>query len=414
VAKNVEKHQKSDGTTTVKVAKGAKVVTSTGKVATAGQILTNLPNEEALAAMKADAEKIVSKLNLDEVVEAETDDRSAKEIRSDLRQATKASDFVGEVLDVGLDAVIVLDNKIAELEDERLSVRLNADALNRPLLEEEIKRAEEMTEQMNDLRRRKRELMVHTKDVRITKAEADVAKYEEELALEAAQGKKLILDYEGTDVLGEAVETGTFEANSPEWHEARSKVIGGSDVGVIMGNSPFTTANRLLATKLGLIDPSFKSTAASLGDTYEPIIQHEFAKRHAAGNADGSPVFTVYHTKASWRHKDNPTHGANFDGLYDSTGKGGAPDSILEIKAVSKDWKGEVPQHYVEQVLWYMHITGLRKGTVACLTNQTDYKEYEIIPKEGEIENLVARVKEFEARLETEKKKIAKMNKRAV
>jgi putative phage-type endonuclease len=395
VAKKIEKYQKTDGTVTI---------TQDGK------IVDNLPNSDALAKMKLDSAKIVDGLTSSEDELETPDERTTKEIRSDLREATKASEFVSEVLGIGLDAVLVLEAKIEELEAERLDARLIADEQNRPLTTEEISRAKEITDQINELRRRKRELLGHTKDVRLTKAEADQAKYEEELALEAAQGKKLILDYEGKGILGEAVEAGTFEANSTEWHEARSKVIGGSDVGVILEQSPFSTPNRLLATKLGLIDPSFKSTASSLGDIYEPIIQHRFAKEHSAGNTEGKPVYTVYHTKASWRHKDNPTHGANFDGLFDSTGKGGAPDSILEIKAVSKAWDGEVPSYYRSQTLWYMHITGLRKATVACLTNQSDYQEYEIIPKEGEIEELVRRVEDFESRLAVEAKKVAKIN----
>lgn len=397
MAKKIEKYQKSDGTVTI---------------AQNGKIIDNLPNAEALAKMKLDSEKVVENLSTDEEL-SESDDRSTSEIRSDLRQATKASDFVGEVLEIGIDAVTVMDNTISELEAERLEFRLVADEQNRPLTSEEIARAKEITDQINDLRRRKRELVTHTKDVRLTKADADFAKYEEEIALEAAQGKKLVLDYE-EEALGEAVQTGEFEANSPEWHEQRKKVIGGSDVSVIMGTSVFQTENRLLATKLGLIDPSFKSTAASLGDVYEPIIQHEFAKRHAAGNAEGNPVFTVYHTKASWRNKDKPSHGANLDGLYDSTGKGGAPDSILEIKAVSDGTKwenGEAPIYYRQQVLWYMHATGIRKGKIAVLINQSEYREVDIIPKEGEIESLVSRVEAFEARLAEESKKVAKINK---
>lgn len=392
----IKKYKKTDGSVTVK--------------GDDGKIATNLPNPDALEQLKLDSEKVVNQLVEDDVENTTVDERSTKEIRSDLRTATKASDFVAEVLDIGLDAVETLDVSIAQLEQERQDYRLRADAENRPLTPEEISRAKEITDSINDLRRRKRELMVHTKDIRLTKAEADVKKYEEEVALEESQGKKLVLDYEG-ETLGSAVQTGSFEADSPEWHEQRKKVIGGSDVGIIMGTSPFQTENRLLATKLGLIDSGFKSTAASLGDTYEPIIQHEFAKRHAKGNADGQPVFTVYHTKASWRSSENENHGANFDGLYDSTGQGGAPDSILEIKAVSDPtkWEDGPPLHYRQQVLWYMHVTGLRKGTIAVLINQNEYREYPIEPKEGEIEDIVSKVSEFEKKLATESKKVAKI-----
>jgi putative phage-type endonuclease len=395
----IKKYKKTDGTVTVK--------------GDDGKIATNLPNPDALEQLKLDSEKIVSTLVDENVEESENDERSTREIRSDLRTATKASEFVGEVLDIGLDAVETLDEKIAELEQERQQYRITADAENRPLTADEIARAKEITDSINEVRKRKRELIGHTKDIRLTKADADLKKYQEEIALEEAQGKKLVLDYEG-EALGLAVQTGEFEADSPEWHEQRKKVIGGSDVGIIMGSSPFQTENRLLATKLGLIDTNFKSTAASLGDIYEPIIQHEFAKRHAKGNDEGKPIFTVYHTKASWRSTEKENHGANFDGLYDSTGKGGAPDSILEIKAVSdaSKWEGGPPLHYRQQVLWYMSVTGLRKGTIAVLINQNEYREYPIEPKEGEIEEVVAKVDAFEKRLAAEAKKVAKILKK--
>lgn len=342
----------------------------------------------------------------------EEDTRDVKEIRKDLRVLNKEAEFAGKVLDLTLDTALVLQDRIDTLDDELLTARLKADSENRPLTDEEIARAKEIREEINELRSRRKTLIEHTKDARLVKAEADVKAHEDELALEMVQGKKLVLDYEGEE-LGDAVVTGEFEANSPEWHEQRKNVIGGSDVSVIMGTSVFSTENKLLATKLGLVDASFEKTiATSLGDMYEPIIQREFAKRHAKGNSDGNDVFTVYHTKASWRNKDNPTHGANVDGLFDSSGKGGAPDSILEIKAVSdaSKWEDGAPIYYRQQVLWYMHVTGFRKGKVAVLINQNEYREYDIIPQEGEIEDLVSKVNAFEDKLSKEQKKLSKMN----
>lgn len=377
-------YNKSDGTQTVADEKG--------------KIIDNVASLQTVKANLQANSKIASEIEAASDVE---DNRTAKEITKDLKEANKEADFAGNVLELSLDAVTVLDNKIEELEDERLTARLAADAENRPLDEEGIARAKEIGESINELRRRKRELISRSKDARLIKAEADVAAYENEVALEAASGKVIIHDYEG-ETLGDAVITGEFEANSPEWHEQRRNVIGGSDISAIMGTSVFTNASSLLATKLGIIDPSFEKTVAtSLGDIYEPIIQREFAKRH--------PEYTLYHSKASWRNKDRSTHGANVDGIYDSTGKGGAPDSILEIKAVSRPWTNGVPSYYRSQILWYMSVTGFRKGTVACLTNQSEYNEYEIIPEPGEIEAIVAEVKLFEAKIKKEAKKLERM-----
>lgn len=375
-------YNKNDGTKTVADDKG--------------RFIDNVASVESIKTKTKANNNIVA-----EIEALEEDNRSAKEITKDLKEANKEADFAGNVLELSLDAVTVIESKIEELEDERLTARLEADSENRPLDEAGILRAKEISDEINELRRRKRELLERSKDARLIKADADVAAFENELALELAAGKKIIHDYEG-DTLGDAVVTGEFEANSPEWHEQRRNVIGGSDISVIMGTSVFNTESSLLATKLGLIEPSFtKTIATGLGDTYEPIIQHEFAKRH--------PEYTLYHSKASWRNKDNPSHGANVDGIYDSTGQGGAPDSILEIKAVSRPWDGAPPIYYRQQVLWYMHCTGFRKGKVACLTNQSEYAEYDIIPEPGEIESIVEKVKEFESKLKKEARKVEKL-----
>lgn len=371
-------YNKNDGTKTVADEKG--------------RFIDNVASIDTIKKAAKKNQNIIDSINTEE------DARTPKEITKDLKASSKEADFAGNVLELSLDAVTVIDSKIDELEDERLAARLKADSENRPLDDEGIARAKEITDEINELRRRKRELLEKSKDARLIKAEADTAAFENELALEAASGKQLILDYE-EETLGDAVQTGEFEANSPEWHEQRRNVIGGSDIGVIMGTSIFNNVNTLLATKLGFIEPSFtKTIATSLGDTYEPIIQREFAKRH--------PEYTLYHSKASWRNKDRPTHGANVDGVYDSTGQGGAPDSILEIKAVSKPWNGTVPEMYRQQVLWYMSVIGIKKGTVACMTNQSEYQEYDIVPEPGEIENILEKVAEFEKELNKKKRQL--------
>lgn len=395
----------TDGTTTVKVAAGRNIKTVTGKTAKGGAFLGKLPSQDKLETLLNSNEEIIKNI--------ENDDREPEQIVEDLQTTVAEAETAGEALDISIDAIVSIDSKIEELDAERLESRLNADAQNRPLNETEIARAKEITENINELRREKKSLLEENKDARLVKAEADLKAYYDELALEASCGQKLIGDYE-SETLGEAVQTGEFEANSPEWHEQRRNVIGGSDISVIMGTSIFNNRNKLMGTKLGLIDASFSKTMATgLGDTYEPIIQREFAKRHAPGNSEGNPVYNVYHTKASWRHKDHPTHGANLDGLYDSTGQGGAPDSILEIKAVSKPWDGQVPEMYRMQVLWYMHITGMTSGTVACLTNQSEYQEYKITPEPGEIENLVTNVLAFEKELAKKKRQLERQQAKA-
>lgn len=372
--KNMTKNfKKTDGTVTVK-----------GKD---GKILTNLPSEAVISRSKARQEAIKQQL-LDE-----------KE------KMQKESNIANETLSLSLDTLVVIASSIEELEDERLTLRLAADEQNRPLDVEEIEQVKKINDKINVLRSHRKSLINSNKDLRVEKAEADVSLHEQQLALDAANKIQHVKDFTET-ILGEAEAVGYHETNTKEWHDQRRRFIGGSDVSAIMGTNKFTSYNKLLATKIGLIAPSTsKPLAASLGDTYEPIMQYRFAQKHAEGTKE---PYTVYHTKSSWVNKTNQNHGANMDGLYDSKGAGGTPDGILEIKAVSylEPWKEGPPIYYRQQVLWYMHVTGLRKGKIVALFNQEEYNEYDIVPNDGEIEDLVNKVSEFEKHLKTEKAKL--------
>lgn len=372
--KNMAKNfKKTDGTVTVK-----------GKD---GKILTNLPSENVIAKSKS------------------CQDALKQELINEKAELEKESNIANETLSLSLDALVMIASRIEELEDKRLSLRIEADERNRPLDEEEIGKVKTINEKINALRSHRKSLINSNKDLRVEKAEADVSLHEQQLALDAANNIQHVKDFTETH-LGEAEAVGYHETNTQEWHDQRRRFIGGSDVSAIMGTSKFTSYNKLLATKLGLIAPSTsKPLAASLGDTYEPIMQYRFAKKHAEGTDE---PYTVYHTKSSWVNKTIPNHGANMDGLYDSTGTGSTPDGILEIKAVSylEPWKDGPPIYYRQQVLWYMHVTGLRKGKIVALFNQEEYNEYDVAPNDGEIEELVSKVSEFEKRLKTEKAKL--------
>jgi len=200
--------------------------------------------------------------------------------------------------------------------------------------------------------------------------------------------------YEG-DTLGTGVLLGEFDADSPEWHESRGKGIGGSDVGAILGISPMLTRKKLFQMKTGAIPKGGSSGAAKIGHQFEPVI----ARRYAAAHPDKK----VAYAKASWRNKERPYQYANIDALIYENGST-VPNAILEIKTSShaEDWidkeTGEArpPEHYRAQVLWYMSTFGIKKGYLAALVNHTDYMEFEIVAKPGEIANIHKKVQEFQ------------------
>lgn len=201
------------------------------------------------------------------------------------------------------------------------------------------------------------------------------------------------------ETLGTAVQVGEYATDSAEWHQARAEGIGGSDVSIIMGVSPFKKREALLKMKTGEIVQKASNTggAALRGHIWEQHIAREFATNH--------PDKKVVYTKASWANKDNSFQKANFDGLiYENDSA--TPNAILEIKTSSKpaDWANGVPEHYRLQVIWYMIVTGIRKGYVAVRINDSEYREFEVTTTESEIAGILASVNAFVAEVKALKK----------
>ena len=186
------------------------------------------------------------------------------------------------------------------------------------------------------------------------------------------------------EILNKALHLGNFENNSPEWHELRNRsgVISGSEVGSILGLSPFTSAVTLWAEKTGRIERDVVgNTAMRLGQLVEPAIRQLYAENHVDHVVE--EVGTYAAPSASWMH-------ANPDAVcIDATGQG----YILEIKHTATFWD-DVPEHYKAQVFWYMFVFGLKKAVFAVV-NAGRYKEYEVIWDDFEWEAILQQVKKF-------------------
>lgn len=197
-------------------------------------------------------------------------------------------------------------------------------------------------------------------------------------------------EYKG-DTLGTAVKSGSYVEDSPEWHAARANGIGGSDISIIMGVSPFKKRDALLKMKTGEVVQQVSNVpggAAHRGHVWEGFIAREFA--------DKNPDKKVLYTKDSWQNKDDENKKANFDGLICENGSD-VPNAILEIKTTSKpeDWANGVPEHYRLQVIWYMSNCGFSKGYVAVRINDAEYRQYEVTTTDEEIANIHAEVATF-------------------
>ena len=185
-------------------------------------------------------------------------------------------------------------------------------------------------------------------------------------------------------ILNTAIHLGNFENNSPEWHELRNTkgVISGSEIGAILGLSPFTSAVTLWAEKTGRIERDVVgNTAMRLGQLVEPAIRQLYQESHTDHVVEEVGTYASIH--ASWMH-------ANPDAVcLDESGQG----YILEIKHTALYWDA-VPEHYKAQVFWYMFVFGLKKSVFAVV-NAGRYKEYEVLWDEFEWQAMLQRVTDF-------------------
>lgn len=150
-----------------------------------------------------------------------------------------------------------------------------------------------------------------------------------------------------------AEHVGTFDAGSPEWHDARKNGIGGSDVGTILGLNPWESAFGLWAKRTGQIpDPPVDNWSIRFGNAFEePIL-----KMWAAENPDWE-VFLV----GTYRHKKHPHLMANPDAI--ARHRETFEWVIVEVKTARNPWS-EVPPAYRAQVMHYMNVFEVSKAVI--------------------------------------------------
>lgn len=180
--------------------------------------------------------------------------------------------------------------------------------------------------------------------------------------------------------------TVTQEEDEAGWLAARTKGIGGSDIGAICGVSPFSSARQIYFNKTGQFEDAMKPGAAAVermhfGHLLEPIVADEFARR------TGKKLITI---EATFSHKDYPWARANVDRLI--VDDKGVPYGILECKTTSEynneEWEqGDILLSYIYQLNWYLWILDLKYGAFACLVGGNKFYYYEVYRNDDLIMN---------------------------
>lgn len=174
-----------------------------------------------------------------------------------------------------------------------------------------------------------------------------------------------------------------------EFLAARQNGIGGSDIGAILGVSPFKTPVDVFLAKTAPNPEEEHNELFYWGHALEAPIADRFARDHQVDVIRNVPIN---------RHREHEWMVANVDGIINDGERG-----ILEIKTVSafggRDWgvegSDEVPLTYVAQVAWYMAVMDYSYAKIAALFGGNDYREFHV-ERDRELEAiLIEKGREF-------------------
>lgn len=186
---------------------------------------------------------------------------------------------------------------------------------------------------------------------------------------------------------GKAVMLGRWQAGSPQWLEARASGITGTDLGAITGVNPWKSADDLLREKL---NPNAEPMQPTLPMQFGSAFEDGILKVWKHQNRDWLDA----HKTGTWQSTADRSHVANPDAIiqwHDGT------LGVLEIKYTARKWD-KLPEYYRLQVLWYLHVLGLRKAVLVQVYGHT-MTEWPIDYDEETVNNALEAVRRFQSRL---------------
>ena len=162
----------------------------------------------------------------------------------------------------------------------------------------------------------------------------------------------------------------TAGMSEQEWLGWRTKGIGGSDAGTVLGANPYKTKRELYYEKRGIQPVKAKdedTLPLRWGKALEQTVAEEFSIQTG---------LRVYEVKQMFQHPQYPFMLANVDRFID------LPDGtvgILECKTSNPNSKfkwddGGVPFHYECQVRHYMSVMNIDTAYIACKTAATRWR----------------------------------------
>ena len=183
-------------------------------------------------------------------------------------------------------------------------------------------------------------------------------------------------------------------ADHEEWLEIRSKYIGGSDAGAVVGMNPYKSAYTLWAEKTGRIEGFKGNLTTEVGAYLEEFVAKLFERdcNKKVRRKNSTIVNDAF-----------PFACANVDRMI--VGE----KALLEIKTTNSipimkaiRNSSEFPEAYYCQVMHYLAVTGLDKAYLAVLVNCRDVYYYTLERDEAEIKSLMDAEREFWSHVEND------------
>jgi len=180
---------------------------------------------------------------------------------------------------------------------------------------------------------------------------------------------------------------GNYKQGSPEWHAARSKGLGGSDMAAVMGLNPYKTPFMLWQEKTGKVVNNIDSEKMQIGRDIEDFCAAQYTKRTGT-KTRRSNKFKV--------HKDYPFIGGSVDRLFNIDGRLG----VLEMKNVSNEsfkntFAGGIPDYYFIQIQTYLFVFGAQIAHLWVFVGGDHFELFTVARNEQVIESIIKAADRF-------------------